>query len=206
MGHFVDISGETFGRLTAHNVIGRNKHNQLLWRCSCECGNEKVVLGMCLRRGEVQSCGCYHKERIAQINKRHGMTKTPIYGIWWAMMQRCYDKGSHAYHRYGGRGINVCEKWQTFEGFYEDMGDRPSGLSLERIDNSGDYSPENVVWADAKAQARNRRSTVYLEHDGQRKSMAEWSEETGIRIGTLWARIKRGMPVSEALTRELRHA
>lgn len=119
-------------------------------------------------------------------------------------MQRCYDKNSNAYGRYGGRGISVCESWQDFNSFYADMGDRPEGLSLERVDNDGDYSPENVVWADAKAQARNRRSTVYLEHDGQRKSMAEWAEDVGMDIKTLWMRINRGMPVDVALTKGVR--
>ncbi len=200
MGHFVDLSGETFGRLTAHNVIGRNKHNQLLWRCTCECGTEKAVLGMCLRRGEIQSCGCYHKERTSAVHTKHGKTRTPIYAVWRSMMQRCYDKNSHAYNRYGGRGINVCPEWQSFEGFYKDMGDRPEGKSLERINNDGDYAPENVIWADAKAQARNRRSTVFIEHNGERKSLAEWSELSGVKLQTLWARIfKHGLDVGDAL-------
>ena len=199
MGRFVDITGENFGRLTASHVAGRNKHNQLLWHCTCECGNETVVLGFLLRQGQTQSCGCLQRETIAQVNLSHGMARKPIYRIWWSMMQRCYDKNGHAYDRYGGRGVSVCERWQDFTNFYADMGDRPEGMSLERIDNDGDYSPENVIWADAKTQARNRRSTVYLEHNGERKSMAEWAEETGVKIGTLWMRIKRGMSVEDAL-------
>lgn len=204
MGHFVDISGENFGRLTAHDVVGRNRHNQLLWHCTCECGTQKEVLGFLLRRGEVQSCGCLHRETVGLINRTHGMTKTRIYGLWHGMIQRCYDKNVPAYNRYGARGINVCERWQSFENFYADMGDKPKGMSLERVDNDGDYTPENVIWATAKAQARNRRSTVFLEFNGQRKSMAEWAEELGMKIATLWARIDRGMCVEEALTKGLR--
>jgi hypothetical protein len=204
MGRFVDITGENFGRLTANNVIGRNKHNQLLWNCTCECGNETVVLGFLLRQGQTQSCGCLHRDVMQTVFVTHGKAGTPIYAVWRSMMQRCYDKNSHAYDRYGGRSVSVCERWQDFTNFYADMGERQEGMSLERVDNDGDYSPENVVWADSKAQARNRRSTIYLEHDGQRKSMAEWAEETGVKIATLWARVNRGMPVDIALTKGVR--
>jgi hypothetical protein len=204
MGHFVDISGENFGRLTAHNVVGRNRHNQLLWHCTCECGREKEVLGFLLRRGDVQSCGCLHKDAVRAFCVTHDMSGTPIYAVWRSMMQRCYDKNSHAYQRYGGRGINVCERWQNFLGFYSDMGDRPEGMSLERVDNNGDYCLENVIWASAKTQARNRRSTVFLEFKSQRKSMAEWAEEFDMKIQTLWARVNRGLSVEEALTGRMR--
>lgn len=204
MGRFLDITGEHFGRLKVNHIAGRNKHNQILWHCTCECGKEAVVIGHLMRYGYTQSCGCLHREMASKINLSHGMAQKPIYRIWRSMMQRCYDKNSNAYGRYGGRGISVCESWQDFNSFYADMGDRPEGLSLERVDNDGDYSPENVVWADAKAQARNRRSTVYLEHDGQRKSMAEWAEDVGMDIKTLWMRINRGMPVDVALTKGVR--
>lgn len=201
MGRYIDLTGETFGRLRVLGREGINKHGQLTWACECECGNRKVTLGFCLRRGEVQSCGCLQKEAIAAVNKTHGMTRTPIYRIWRSMMQRCYDKNSHAYSRYGGRGINVCERWQSFEGFYADMGDKSEGKSLERIDNNGNYSPENVVWADAKAQANNRRSNVILEYKGQKKTMQQWCDEIGLNIGTVWSRINNhGYSVEKALT------
>lgn len=117
-------------------------------------------------------------------------------------MQRCYDKNSHAFNRYGGRGINVCDKWQEFEGFYEDMGDKPDGLSIERCDVNGDYTPENVVWADAKTQANNRRSNVILEHNGKKQTMQQWCDELGLKIGTVWARLNvYGYSVEKALTK-----
>lgn len=205
MGRYIDLTGETFGRLRVLGREGINKHGQLTWVCECECGNRKVTLGMLLRKGQAQSCGCLQKEAIAAVNKTHGMARTPIYRIWRSMMQRCYDKNSHAYSRYGGRGINVCEHWQSFEGFYADMGDRPEGKSLERIDNNGDYSPENVVWADAKAQANNRRSNVILEHNDEKKTMQQWADQLGVKIGTIWARIDRGWTVDRALTQEVRN-
>lgn len=201
MGRFRDLTGERFGRLLVLQRDGCNKHGQVKWYCECECGTRKHILGICLSRGETQSCGCLHRELVAQINLRHGMTKTPIYAIWHSMMQRCYDKNSQAFNRYGGRGINVCDKWQTFEGFYEDMGNKPDNLSMERKDVNGDYSPENVVWADAKTQANNRRSNVMLEHNGKRQTMQQWCDELGLKIGTVWARINvYGYSVEKSLT------
>lgn len=205
MGRYIDLTGETFGRLRVLGREGINKHGQLTWACECECGNRKVTLGMLLRKGQVQSCGCLQKEITASINKTHGKAATPIYYIWRSMMDRCHAPKSHAYSRYGGRGINVCERWQSFEDFYADMGDRPEGKSLERIDNNGDYSPENVVWADAKAQANNRRSNVILEHNGEKKTMQQWADQLGVKIQTIWARIDRGWTVDRALTQEVRN-
>jgi hypothetical protein len=200
MGRFIDLTDEQFGRLRVLRVVARNKHNQLMWECECECGVTCLALGFVLRRGEKQSCGCLKREAIASVNLSHGMTRTPIYAIYRSMMQRCYDQNSTAYNRYGARGINVCEKWQTFEGFYEDMGDKPEGMSLERKDNDGDYCPENVVWAGWKAQANNRRSNRILEHRGKSQTLTQWADEINMKPQTLHARIFRyGWPVEKAL-------
>ena len=200
MGHFVDLSGEVFGRLTVHKVVGRNRHNQLIWSCTCECGNECNALGFIMRRGEKQSCGCLQRETTANINKKHGKTRTKIYAIWRTMTQRCYDPNSHAYNRYGGRGIKICDKWKSFEGFYEDMGDKPEGLSLERIDNNGNYEPANVVWATHKTQSNNRRSNVVLEFQGRKQTMQQWADESGLKIQTIWARLHRGWTIERAIS------
>ena len=134
--------------------------------------------------------------------KSHGMTRTAIYGLWHAMMQRCYDKNSHAYNRYGNRGVNVCSRWHQFENFYADMGDKPHGMSLERIDNNGDYCKANVIWATAKLQANNRRSNVVLEHNGKKQTMQQWCDELGLKIQTVWARINvYGYSIEKALTK-----
>lgn len=201
MGRFRDLTGERFGRLFVLQRNGYNKHSQLLWLCECDCGNTKSVLGCVLVRGDTQSCGCLHKEITASINYKHGKAQTQIYAIWRAMMQRCYDKNLDCYDRYGGRGINVCARWQDFESFYADMGEKPKGMSLERKDVNGDYSPENVVWADVKTQANNRRSNVVLEHDGRKQTMQQWCDELGLKIATVWARINvYGYSVEKALT------
>lgn len=201
MGRYRDLTGERFGRLRVLQRDGCNKHGQVKWWCRCDCGTEKHVLGMCLSRGETQSCGCLHNEITAKINYKHGMTKTAMYGVWHAMIQRCYDQKSPAYKRYGGRGIGVCSEWHDFEKFYADMGAALQGKSLERLDNEGDYCPDNVVWADAKTQANNRRSNVVLEHNGKKQTMQQWCDELGLKIQTVWARINvYGYSVDKALT------
>jgi hypothetical protein len=206
MGRFIDLSDQRFGRLRVISRAGKNKHNQLLWNCECDCGQKCVCLGFVMRRGETQSCGCLHREITSTINASHGMAGTPIYAIYRSMMQRCYDKNSQAYNRYGGRGINVCDQWQQFEGFYDAMGDKPKDMSLDRIDNNGDYSPENVKWANAKTQANNRKSNVVLEHNGKKQTMQQWSDELGLKVGTVWARLNRGWNISQALTKGVSHA
>jgi homospermidine synthase len=125
------------------------------------------------------------------------------------MIDRCHLPTSHTYNRYGERGISVCERWHNFENFYADMGDKPEGMSLERIDNNGDYCPENVIWATAKQQANNRKSNVVLEHNGKKQTMQQWCDELGLKIGTVWARLNvYGYTVEQALTagRRVRHA
>ena len=200
MGQLIDLIGRRFGRLHVLSLAGKNKHGQLLWHCKCDCGEECVSLGFVMRKGEKQSCGCLRREASASINYSHGMAGTPIYATHHAMMQRCYDKNSHAYDRYGARGINVCEKWQTFEGFYEDMGDKPEGMSLERKDNDGDYCPENVIWATAKQQANNTRGNRIIEYRGQKQTMTQWAEKFGLKPQTLWARlVVRGWSVDKSL-------
>lgn len=200
MGALIDLTGQRFGRLTVLSRGERNKHRQLRWVCKCDCGKTCTTLGMTLRKGETQSCGCLHREVIGQINRSHGMTRTPIYAIWHSMMQRCYDPNSHAYSRYGGRGIIVAEAWHDFEAFYQDMGDKPQGKSLERLNNDGHYSADNVIWADWKQQANNRRSNVVLEFQGRKQTMQQWSDEMDLKIGTVWARLHRGWSVDRALT------
>lgn len=203
MGQLIDLTGQRFGRLIVIKKHGINNHRQVQWLCQCDCGNLTTPLGMCLRNKSTQSCGCLSKQLIASLNYKHGMTKTPIYGIWRSMMQRCYDINSHAYDRYGGRGITVCNKWHDFESFYQDMGNKPKSSSLERINNDGPYSPKNVIWATSKQQANNRRSNVILEYQGRKQTMQQWSDETGLKIQTLWARLDRGWSVEKALTEEV---
>jgi len=201
MGKAIDLTGQRFGRLAVVEMAGHNKHGQRLWRCICDCGNDAEVLGFLMRRGETQSCGCLQREATSAINKSHGKSKSQIWCIHRSMMDRCYSQNNYSYKNYGGRGIVVCDRWHSFENFYADMGEKPNGMTLERIDNRGPYSPENVRWASCKDQANNRRSNVILEMNGKKQTMQQWCDEIGLKIGTVWARLNLyGYSVEKALT------
>ena len=207
----IDMTGQKYGRLTVVEMVDANEHNQRVWSCVCECGNSTNVVGSQLRYGMTKSCGCLAAEFRSQFgtltNKTHGMANSSIYRIWRSMMDRCYLQTSHAYNRYGGRGITVCERWSNFENFYADMGSKPNGMSLERTDNDGQYSPENVHWASAKEQSNNRRSNVRYEYGEENLTIAQWAEKAGIPMKTLWSRIKRGVQFPVALLNiDLRYA
>ena len=128
------------------------------------------------------------------------MTGTRERKTWNDMIQRCRNPNSKDYKNYGGRGIKVCERWHEFEGFYEDMGDKPDGMSLDRIDNDGDYRPSNCRWATAKTQCRNRRGNRMLTYDGQTKCASAWAEVVGTTPSALHMRLVRGWSVERALT------
>ena len=182
-----DMVGKTFAKLT---VIERaeNKGSHAQWLCKCECGREKTATTHNLLRGSTRSCGCLHVTSLT-----HGMSKERPYGIWRGMKQRCFRKKSKDYVRYGGRGIAVCEKWLTFEGFWEDMRVGYSDeLTLERTDNNKNYEPSNCRWATNSEQQVNKRSNNLICINGVTKMLTEWSEITGISVGLIWYRQKYG--------------
>lgn len=159
-----DMTGKRFGRLV---VIGQvpnpnrtTKEVKFLWKCLCDCGNETITRASNLRGGDTKSCGCILTEMrrsSGRKKKKHGMAGSKMYLAWYQMLMRCRNKNSISYKNYGGRGIKVCERWQEFKNFYEDMGDRPEGMSLDRIDVNGDYEPSNCRWASKKEQYHNRQ-------------------------------------------------
>lgn len=136
--------------------------------------------------------------------KSHGMFGTPEYRSWAAMKSRCSNPNDHTWHDYGRVGIRVCDRWQKFENFFADMGPRPPGTSLDRIDNARGYDPGNCRWATNKQQSENRRSTTFVEWRGQRATVSEWAKRMGMSQAALWFRLKR-WPVERAMS-EPRHA
>lgn len=188
MSKLQDLTGQRFGMLT---VIERaeNKSGRTAWKCQCDCGKTSNVLAVNLVRGYTKSCGCnVYKDR----NKKHGMSKTRVYKIWKSIHFRCNNPNSNSYKNYGGRGITVCKEWDTFEEFYKWALNNgySDELTIDRINNDKGYSPDNCRWADLHTQARNRRNTIYLEHDGVTKPLADWCDLLNMPYKTIFARYK----------------
>lgn len=157
MGRFIDLTGMVFGRLTVV-CRGPRQGAKITWACRCECGRLSMAHGQDLRSGKHRSCGCLHLERVT----KHGVSapgrRTPTYHSWTAMKMRCLQPNHRKYAYYGGRGITICERWRnSFSAFVEDMGERPAGHSLDRIDTNGNYEPGNCRWATRDEQRANQR-------------------------------------------------
>lgn len=161
---FEDITGQRFGRLTALAPT-RSASGRFCWLWRCDCGKETVARSGPVRAGQMQSCGCFRIERVRAAITTHGASRTPEYDCWIAMFQRCYNPKNPMFKYYGGRGIEVCERWHKFENFLADMGRRPAGrYSIERIDNDGNYEPRNCKWIPQGEQAKNTRKQKRKHH------------------------------------------
>lgn len=199
-----DMAGQTFGRLTAIECVGR-RGRKALWRCHCSCGAIVDVVGYSLRLGDSKSCGCLKKELTGNRARTHGMHKTTEWRVWVAMKDRCTNPKTPAWKDYGGRGITVCQEWlDSFAAFYRDMGPRPPNRTLDRLNNDKGYNPSNCAWRTQKEQHNNRRSNRHLTLNGRTMTMSQWAEEIGIEVRTLHARLKIGWSVEKALTQPLR--
>jgi len=197
-----NIIGNKYGFLTVVEELPRRKKYIRIFRCLCDCGNYKELSYSNLTTGHTVSCGCYWLERIKNSNSTHRLSKTPTYNSWHNMINRCYIESHEAYKYYGGRGITVCDRWlNSIENFIEDMGYRPKGKTLDRIDNNKSYSKENCRWATPVQQLNNRRCSVFYEYNGERKTIKEWSIEKEIPYDRLRERIKKlGWSIEKALT------
>lgn len=194
-------AGERFGRLVTVETDPRPGHHR--WRCLCDCGVQRTVAATDLRRGHTTSCGC--TVRTCKGEGSVNATRSPEYRTYSNIKDRCLNPKSMHWSRYGGRGIAICSRWlASYENFLEDMGRRPHGTSLDRIDNDGPYSPENCRWATPREQARNRRNNVRLTFRGETLVLSEWSERVGIALNVLQLRIAYGWTVERTLTQSVR--
>lgn len=191
-----ELAGKHFGRLVVVGFSHKTERGDLYWACRCSCGNEKTVRAGMLRNGHVQSCGCLQREAVTT----HGGTKTRSFKSWESMRQRCNNPNAPDFASYGGRGIKVCDQWADFATFLKDMGERPEGQSLDRIDVNGDYEPGNCRWADPYQQQRNRQGTEYLTHCGLRLSYPDWAARTGVPAKIIRWRLRNGWAVEAALS------
>lgn len=208
-----DITGQKFGRLTVLK-FAYIKNGNTYWNCICECGNEKIVSAKNIKHGKTKSCGCYFSEikskqmtLIGQKNVKHGDCRggdrSRIYLTWRNMIHRCEDPRAKGYERYGGRGIKVCEEWHNYPTFKEWAMNNgyADNLTIDRIDNHGNYEPSNCRWATAKEQQNNTSYNHNITMNGETKTITEWAEIYGIKRTTINARIRRGMNEVIAVTK-----
>jgi len=212
MSKLIDLTGQRFGRLT---VLARDPATHKCssyWICICDCGNRSSVSSQSLRNGVTTSCGCYQREATGNANRTHGKTKTRLYHVWESMRRRCNCNSDGAFKYYGGKGIKICDEWNDFEAFekwaYEngyDPNAKSFKCTIDRIDNSKGYSPENCRWVDSIVQANNHTTNVKVSYNGETKTIAEWSKLLGWNYRIVYDRIvKYGWKPERAFTQQPR--
>lgn len=194
------IMGQTYGQLTIVKFDGYRGKNPY-WKCRCSCGREKSIREYSFTNGTTKSCGC-----VVHKKSQERMKLAREYNAWISMKKRCFNEHCHAYKNYGGRGITVCEQWKNnFNQFLLDMGECPDGLSIDRIDNNGNYEPSNCRWASKREQAQNRRSNRYITYNNVTKLISDLADQYGILRSTMSQALNRyGCSIDDIIKRNVR--
>lgn len=204
-----DLTSQRFGRWTALEISGRNRHNQILWLCLCDCGNLSKIPSGTLSSGRSKSCGCLHKEIVSVKQTTHGLYSHPLYRTWNSMVHRCCSPTDKDYLSYGGRGISVFDRWTDnpleFINYASSLPNcGTEGYTLDRIDNNGNYEPGNIKFSTSLEQGNNKRSCQYFTYLNKTQCLSAWSREFGITRYVLSRRIKKGWSIEKALTTPVR--
>ena len=200
-----DLTGQQFGYLIIIEFAGIHKRNAQ-WKCRCECGNEKVVMGHNLKSGNVKSCGCLRSETTSARCYKHGGTNTRLYNIFSQMLNRCNNQNNTNYKDYGGRGITVCNEWLVYQNFkaWALANGYADDLTIDRIDNDKGYSPENCRWATRKEQNGNRRNNRLITFEGETKTLSQWATDKNISRDVLRSRLDMDWTVEDVLTKPVK--
>lgn len=203
--NFQNLSGKRFGRLVVIDEAPKGIRNKVRWQCLCDCGNEVVTYADNLRSGHTSSCGCLSRDISRKMLTTHGKAGRgnthPLFRVWMAIKNRCYNQNSTAYKDYGGRGIKLCKEWQEFQPFYEwaMKNGYKTGLEIDRTDNDSGYCPENCRFITAKQNNRNKRNNRYITIDGETKTLSAWSELYNLNHTTILHRLRDGWKDKELL-------
>lgn len=176
-----------------------NGRYRTFYKCRCICGQIKQIRKDHFDRKESRSCGCLTAITARNSFFKHGLTNTKTHSTWVKMRARCEKPNLPEFRYYGALGVRVCDRWQNFTNFFNDMGEQPQFMSIDRIDVTGNYEPNNCRWATITQQARNKRKTIYIEYLGEKRTIPEWAEMCGLKYGTLWARLAKKLPINIAL-------
>lgn len=201
-----DLTGHRFNSLTVLTVGEKRKKHQY-WLCQCDCGTIKEIRSDVLKNGQTVSCGCVARQRASDRLTKHGLSRSPLYNIHSNMIERCYCPDSNRFHCYGKRGVTICDEWEDIKNFvlWAQASGYKDGLTLDRIDVNGNYEPNNCRWATPKEQSNNTRRNIFEKHNGEVKTIKQWSEYCGIDYYTFHARIRKlHWPIEKALTAPVR--
>lgn len=204
--NFKDMTGQRFERLTVVERAENDKQGNARWLCKCDCGNTTIVPAHALRQGRTKSCGCLlsesSKRRMTSLLTKHGMAGSKLYRVYSAMRDRCEKPSCSEYHRYGGRGITVCDEWKNDRNSFFEWAlnnGYKEGLQIDREDNDGNYCPENCRWVTRLENCNNTSKNVFLEFDGETHTLSEWSRILGINRSTIYSRHRAGKTPAEIL-------